>query len=66
MNGSEEVSGDAFSYQPDPKKPFFVQPKAEKLIRRGPCEYFIVGRTPDGRRIETRLSSVTFRMEGLS
>jgi hypothetical protein len=43
---------------------FFVQPKAERLIRRG-CDYFIVATGTDGRRIEIRLAAV-FRMEGVS
>ena len=49
-----------FFYQPDPEKPFFVPAKAEKLVSRGPREYFLVGRTPDGNEVEARLTSVTF------
>ena len=56
---------ESFHVQPDPKKPLFVQPRPEKLIRRALCEYFIVGKTSDGRQIETRLSSATFKMEGI-
>ena len=54
-----------FFYQPDPEKPFFVQSKAERLVHRGPCDYFLVGKTPDGREVEARLTSVTFKMEGI-
>jgi hypothetical protein len=54
-----------FWVQPDPDKPFFAQPKVERLIRRGPRDYFILGRKPDGRLIETRLGALTFRMKGI-
>ena len=54
-----------FFVQPDPEKPFFVPAKAEKLVRRGPCEYFLVGKKPDGREVEVRLTSVRFRIEGI-
>jgi hypothetical protein len=62
----DEPRSEPFRFQPDPERPFFVQPKAEKLVRRGPREYYIVGRRPDGSAIETRLSAVSFRMEGLT
>jgi hypothetical protein len=65
MSKEDEMRPEPFFVQPDPEKPFFVQPRAEKLIRRGPCEYFIVGKTPDGRQINTRLTSVTFKTEGI-
>ena len=54
-----------FFYQPNPEKQFFVAAKAEKLLRRGPCEYVLVGKKPDGRRVEARLTSVTFEIEGV-
>jgi hypothetical protein len=54
-----------FFYQPDPRKPFFVPAKAEKLVRRSPREYFLVGRKPDGREVEVRLTAGAFRMEGV-
>jgi hypothetical protein len=54
-----------FFYQPDPQKPFFVQSKAERLVRRGPGEYFLAGKTPDGVEVEARLTSATFKMEGI-
>lgn len=50
--------------QPDPEKPFFVAAKAEKLVRRSPREYFMVGRRPDGRQVEIRLTSGSFHVEG--
>jgi len=52
-------------FVPDPEMTFFVQPKAEKLVCRGPREYVIVGKAPDGRQIETRLSPVRFTIEGI-
>lgn len=61
----DDVRPGPFFYQPNPEKPFFVAAKAEKLVRRGPCEYFMVGRKPDGREVEVRLRSVTFNMEGI-
>ncbi len=54
-----------FFFQPDPEKPFFVQAKAEKLVRRGPREYFLVGKKPDGREVEAQLTAVTLRLEDL-
>ena len=53
-----------FFFQPNPEKPFSVAAKAEKLVRRGPCEYFIVGKKPDGREVEARLTAATFKVEG--
>jgi hypothetical protein len=50
---------------PHPKKPIFVQPKAEKLVRRGPRKYFIVGKKPDGSSVEIRLAAGSFHMDGL-
>lgn len=55
----------SFFVQPDPEKPFFVQPKAVKLVRRGPRAYFLVAKKPDGREVEARLTSVTFKMDGI-
>jgi hypothetical protein len=46
-----------FFYQPDPEKLFFVAAKPERLVRRGPCEYFLVGTMPDGQRVEAQLGS---------
>ena len=54
-----------FFYQPDPDKRFFVAATAEKLVRRGPRKYFMVGRKPDGGEVEVRLGAVTFEMEGI-
>ncbi|MCA1709964.1 MAG: hypothetical protein LC808_44445 [Actinobacteria bacterium] len=60
-----DVRPGPFFYQPDPEKPFFVPAKAEKLVRRGPCEYFMVGRKPDGREVDVRLTPVAFKMESI-
>jgi hypothetical protein len=50
---------------PHPKKPWIlVQPRAEKLVRRGPRKYFLVGKKPDGSRVEIRLTAGSFHMEG--
>jgi hypothetical protein len=51
--------------QPDPQKPFFVAAKAEKLVRRGPREYFMFGKKPDGSPVEIRLTAGSFHIEGL-
>jgi hypothetical protein len=51
-----------FFYQPDPKRPLYVPAKAEKVVQRGAGEYYIVGRMPDGREVEARLTAGTFRM----
>jgi hypothetical protein len=53
-----------FRVQPDPETQFFVQPKAEKLVRRGPHEYFIFRRKPEGRLAETRLGPPPFKTRG--
>jgi hypothetical protein len=43
-----------------------VQAKGERPERRGPGEFFIVGKTHDGRDAESRLGgSVTFEMRGI-
>jgi hypothetical protein len=60
-----DVHPGPFYYQPDPQKPFFVPARAEKLVRRGPREYFMVGRKPDGHEVEVRLTAGTFRMESI-
>jgi hypothetical protein len=54
-----------FFYQPDPQKRLFVPAKAEKLVRRSPREYFLVGRKPDGREVEVRLTAGAFRIQGI-
>jgi hypothetical protein len=51
-------------FQPDPQKRFFVPAKAEKLVRRNPREYFMVGKKPDGSPVEIRLTARSFHMEG--
>jgi hypothetical protein len=53
-----------FFFQPDPQRRFFVPAKAEKLVRRSPGRYFMVGKQPDGREVEVRLTFGTFHMEG--
>jgi hypothetical protein len=52
-------------FQPDPDKPIFAAARAEKLVRRGAREYFMVGRRPDGREVEVRLTPGSFHMDGL-
>jgi hypothetical protein len=59
-----DVRRNPWFFQPDPEKPVFVAAKAEKLVRRGAREYFMVGRKPDGREVEIRLTSGSFHMEG--
>jgi hypothetical protein len=49
--------------QPDPEKPVFEPAKAERLVRRSPREYFMVGKKPDGSQVEVRLTSGSFHMD---
>jgi hypothetical protein len=56
---------DPFYVQPDPDKRYYVQPKAEKLVRRGPAEYHIIARKPDGSRMEVRLMPARSEKRGL-
>ena len=58
----DDVHPGPFFYQPDPNKPCFAAARAERLVRRGPREYFMVGRKPDGREVEVRLMPLTFTM----
>jgi hypothetical protein len=52
-----------FMYQLDPA---LVRPKSARLERRGPREFFIVGKTRDGYAVENKLSGgVTFVMRGI-
>jgi hypothetical protein len=53
-----------FYYRPDPKKPIWTHAKPEKLVRRGPRHYLVVGTKPDGARVEARLAAGSFHMEG--
>ena len=53
-----------FSYQPNPKRAYWCQLKPEKLVRRGPRHYVVVGSKPDGTRVETRLTAGSVHMEG--
>jgi hypothetical protein len=52
-------------YQPDPEVPRWIMGKLERLERRGPCEYVIVGRTDDGRPAEGRIAPMSFQMRGI-
>jgi hypothetical protein len=61
----DDVRPVPFFFQPNPEKPFFVPARAEKLVRRDPRQYFMVGRKPDGREVEVRLTSGTFKTEGI-
>jgi hypothetical protein len=45
-----------YTFQPDPERPYFVQPKGGKLVKRGPRAYSIVWRTPDGKEAETPIA----------
>lgn len=65
MSSEEGDAPSPFFYQPDPQKAFFVPAKAEKLVRRGARQYFMVGRMPDGREVEVRLSAGGFHMPGI-
>jgi hypothetical protein len=58
------VTPQPFYDQPDPAQEYYVQPKAEKLVRRGPREYYIIARKRDGSRIEVRLLGARLQMEG--
>jgi hypothetical protein len=60
-----DVHPSPFFYQPDPRKAFFVPAKPEKLVRRGPRHYFMVGKKPDGREVEVRLTAGRLHMEGI-
>jgi hypothetical protein len=61
-----DVHASPWFFQPDRGKPNFVPAKAEKLVRRGSRDYFMVGRKPDGSAAEVRLcGGVSFHMEGL-
>jgi hypothetical protein len=52
-------------YQPDPDVPRWIVGKPERLDRRGPCEYVIVGRTHDGRPAEARIMPMSVKMKGI-
>jgi hypothetical protein len=45
----------------NPKQP--ICGWVEKLVRRGPCAYFIVGKKRDGSPVEIRLSRASFHIE---
>jgi hypothetical protein len=60
-----DVHASPWFFQPDGEKLYFVPARAEKLVRRGPRDYFMVGKRPDGSAAEVRLSGgVSFHMEG--
>jgi hypothetical protein len=40
-----------------------VQPKLERLVRRGRREYIMIGKKADGGPVEIRLGAASFRME---
>ena len=64
-NVTSEETPSPFLYQPDPDKPSWIQAKGNRLERRAPGEYFIVGRTHDGRTAEARVVPMTFTMRGI-
>ena len=59
-----DVHASPWFFQPDRGKPFFVPAKAERLVRRGSRDYFMVGKKPDGSAVEVRLTAGSFHMEG--
>lgn len=59
-----DVHASPWFFQPDREKPFFVPAKAEKLVRRGSRDYFMVGKKPDGSAVEVRLTTGSSHMEG--
>jgi hypothetical protein len=62
---ADEHEPEPFLYQPDPAREYYVQAKGERLERRGPRRFFIVGKTHDGRAAESQLAGgVTFEMRG--
>ena len=69
MSGEERDKSSSFVRspwfsQPDPEKAYYVAAKAEKLVRRGPREYVMVGKKPDGSEVEVRLTpTATIRMD---
>ncbi len=50
---------DPVYFQPD-DKPYQVQAKPEKLVRRGPRAYYLIARKSDGSRMEVRLMPANF------
>ena len=66
MHGEGGAHPSPWFFQPDPRKPFFVPAKAEKLVRRSLREYLMVGKKPDGSAVEIRLTAGSFHMEGFS
>jgi hypothetical protein len=50
-----ETTPEPFMYQPDPSKNHWVQAKGLRMERRGPCDWFIVGKTHDGRDAESQI-----------
>ena len=50
---------DLVYFEPE-DKPYQVQIKPEKLVRRGPGEYYLIARKPDGSRSENRLMPANF------
>jgi hypothetical protein len=55
--GFPAVAGgsEPFYYQPYPARPYYVQPKGGKLIRRGPCDFSITWTKPNGEAVESPL-----------
>jgi hypothetical protein len=62
---SEQELGPLF-YQPDPERSNWIMGKCERLERRGPNHFVIVGKTLDGQPAEARLSSERFGERGLA
>jgi hypothetical protein len=63
---TDEPKPESFLYRPDAEREYYVQAKGLRIERRGPREFFIVGKTHDGRDAECQLGrSVTFEIRGL-
>jgi hypothetical protein len=50
-----------FFYRPDPRGDIWCAAKPVRLVRRGPREFYLVGRRPDGEEVEARLMPGAFR-----
>ena len=62
---SSGASAGPLFYQPDPEVRRWIVGKPERLERRAPSEYVIVGRTLDGRLAEARIVPMNLRMKGV-
>ena len=49
-----------FFYRPDPDREVWTAAKPVRLVRRGPREYYLVGRKPNGEEVEVRLGAARY------